>query len=97
MRGPNCCGEDRISLDTKADLIKVFYYCKKKDQPRTTKLNALFALSARQKSITEEKETGSSDVIFKNSGLVAPIEQISNSFVEDLKLLARLAAWFSIK
>ena len=48
------------------------YYCKQKHQPRTTKMNALFSWNARQKGITEEKETGTSEVVFKNSGLVAP-------------------------
>ncbi|MDQ3844949.1 MAG: hypothetical protein M3342_13175 [Bacteroidota bacterium] len=47
------------------------YYCKQKHQPRTTKMNALFSWNAAQKGITEEKETGTSEVLFKNSGLVA--------------------------
>lgn len=46
------------------------YYDKKAGRPRTEKMNLLFALSARQVGITEEKEDGSSDVRFKNSGLV---------------------------
>lgn len=45
------------------------YYSKKKGQTRTTKINSVFALIARQKGVLEEKETGISEVIFKNSGL----------------------------
>ena len=48
-----------------------FYYDKKKWQPRTTKMNPIFSLIARLKGKTEENETGTSEVIFKNSGLVA--------------------------
>ncbi len=48
------------------------YFSKKKGETRTTKINSLFALIARQKGVLEEKETGISEVIFKNSGLVAP-------------------------
>lgn len=56
-----------------------FYYDKKKDRPRTTKLNSVFSVIARLKGNTEEKETGTSEVIFKNSGLVVPtgIEPVS--------------------
>ncbi|MBD0374484.1 MAG: hypothetical protein ICV51_02510, partial [Flavisolibacter sp.] len=54
-----------------AILPEDIYYCKKKHQPRTTKMNALFSWNASHKGVTEEKETGTSEVIFKNSGLVA--------------------------
>ena len=47
------------------------YYSKKIDQPRTLKINSVFTLNARLKGLVEEKETGTSEVIFKNSGLVA--------------------------
>lgn len=48
------------------------YYSKKIDQPRTLKMNSVFTLSARLKGVVEERETGISEVIFKNSGLVVP-------------------------
>ncbi len=48
------------------------YYCKKNGQTRTTKINSVFALVARQKGLLEERETGNFEVIFKKSGLVAP-------------------------
>lgn len=47
------------------------YYSKKNRETRTTKINAVFSLIARQKGICEEKETGIPEVIFRNSGLVA--------------------------
>lgn len=47
------------------------YFSKKNRETRTTKINSVFALIARQKGVLEEKETGTSEVIFKNSGLVA--------------------------
>jgi site-specific DNA recombinase len=47
------------------------FYSKKNRETRTTKINSVFALIARQKGLVEEKETGISEVIFKNSGLVA--------------------------
>ena len=46
------------------------YDSKKINQPRTLKMNSVFTLSARQKGLVEERETGT-EVIFKNSGLVA--------------------------
>lgn len=57
------------------------YFCKKKGETRTTKINSLFALITRQKGVLEEKETGISEVIFKNSGLVAStgIEPVSGA------------------
>ena len=48
-----------------------FYYNKKNGQPRTTKMNPVFSVIARLKGITEEKESGTSEIKFKNSGLVA--------------------------
>lgn len=56
------------------------FYSKKKGETRTTKINSAFTLIARQKGVLEEKETGTSEIIFKNSGLVAPIgiEQFIN-------------------
>lgn len=45
-------------------------YNKKNDQPRTSKINPLFSVIAGLKRNTEEKETGTSEIIFKNSGLV---------------------------
>ncbi len=55
------------------------YYSKKNRKTLTKKINSVFALIARQKGVSEEKETGISEVIFKNSGLVAPtgIEPVS--------------------
>lgn len=47
------------------------FYSKKNRETRTTKINSVFALIARQKGVSEEKETGTSEVTFKNSGLVA--------------------------
>lgn len=47
------------------------FYSKKKGETRTTKINSVFTLIARQKGFLEEKETGTSEIIFKNSGLVA--------------------------
>lgn len=49
-----------------------FFYNKKTDQPRTTKMNSVFTLIACLKGNTEEKETGTSETIFRNSGWVAP-------------------------
>jgi site-specific DNA recombinase len=56
-----------------------FYYNKKNGHPRTTKMNPVFSLIARLKANTEENKTGTSEVIFKNSGLVVPtgIEPVS--------------------
>ncbi len=56
-----------------------FYYNKKNDQPRTTKMNSVFTLIARLKGNAEEKETGISKITLKNSGWVAPtgIEPVS--------------------
>jgi site-specific DNA recombinase len=48
-----------------------FYYDRKNDQPRTTKMNNVFALIAHLKGNTGQKETGTSGIILKNSGLVA--------------------------
>jgi site-specific DNA recombinase len=55
------------------------FFSKKNRETRTTKINSVFALIARQKGLVEENETGISEVIFKNSGLVAPtgIEPVS--------------------
>ncbi len=41
-------------------------------------MNPVFSLIARLKGNTEEKETGTSEIIFKNSGLVVPTRQKSN-------------------
>jgi len=49
-----------------------FYYYRKNDQPRTTKMNSVFALIARLRGNAEEKETGTSKVILRNSGWVVP-------------------------
>lgn len=46
------------------------FYSKKNRETRTTKINSVFALIARQKGLVEERETGISEVIFRNSGLV---------------------------
>jgi site-specific DNA recombinase len=56
-----------------------FFYNKKNDQPRTTKMNSVFALIARLKGNTEENETGTSEIKFRNSGWVVPtgIEPVS--------------------
>ncbi|GAA4740318.1 hypothetical protein GCM10023229_19520 [Flavisolibacter ginsenosidimutans] len=58
---------------------KGIHYSKKTSQPRTVKMNSIFTLIARQKGLVEERETGTSELIFKNSGLVAPtgIEPVS--------------------
>lgn len=48
-----------------------FYYNKKNDQPRATKMNSVFSCIARLKGNAEQKETGISEMILKNSGLVA--------------------------
>lgn len=40
--------------------------------------------------VLEEKETGTFEVVFKNSGLVAPKVEESNQILEDLKQLATL-------
>jgi site-specific DNA recombinase len=47
------------------------YYSKKNGETRTTKINSIFTLIARQKGVIEKKETGTFEVVFKNSGLVA--------------------------
>jgi site-specific DNA recombinase len=47
-----------------------FYYNKKIGRPRTTKMNSVFTLIAHLKGNTEENKNGTSEVIFKNSGLV---------------------------
>lgn len=49
-----------------------FYYNKKNDQPRTTKMNSIFQLIASIKGNTEQNKTGTSEVILKNSGWVVP-------------------------
>ncbi len=58
-----------------------FFYNKKNDQPRTTKMNSVFVLIARLKGNTEENKTGTSDVVFRNSGWVAStgIEPVSGA------------------
>lgn len=65
------------------------YFSKKNRETRTTKINSVFALIAGQKGVLEERETGTSEVIFKNSGLVAPrrIELLS---IADLDARSRL-------
>jgi hypothetical protein len=55
-------------------------------------MNSVFALIACPKGNLEEKETGTSEVIFKDSGLVAPIAQIPNSFFDGLIRLEKLVA-----
>jgi site-specific DNA recombinase len=45
-----------------------FYYDRKNDQPRTTKMNSVFALITRLTGIIEEQKTGTSEVILRNSG-----------------------------
>ncbi len=49
------------------------YYNKKIDQPRTSKLNAMFSLVAGLAGISEKQETRPSELIFKKSGLVIPL------------------------
>ena len=49
-----------------------FYYNKKNDQPRTTKMNSIFQLIASIKGNTEQNKTGTSEMILKNSGWVVP-------------------------
>ncbi len=49
-----------------------FFYNKKNDQPRTTKMNRVFVVIARLKGNVEEKETGTSEIVFRNSGWVVP-------------------------
>lgn len=48
-----------------------FFYNKKNDQPRTTKMNSIFQLIASIKGNSEQNKTGTSEVIFRNSGWVA--------------------------
>jgi len=48
-----------------------FFYNKKNDQPRTPKMIRVFAVIARLKGNVEEKETGTSEIILRNSGWVA--------------------------
>ncbi|GAA4727414.1 recombinase family protein [Flavisolibacter ginsenosidimutans] len=57
------------------------HYSKKIDQPRTVKMNSIFTLTARQKGLVEERGTGTSELIFRNSGLVAStgIEPVSGA------------------
>ena len=55
-------------------------------------MNSVFVLVARLKGNTEEKETGTSEIIFRNSGWVVPVEQFSNFFMEDLRRLATIVA-----
>lgn len=66
------------------------YYNKKIGQPRTTKVNSIFALVARQKGLLAEKETGIFEIIFKNSGLVVPRVENSNLLLQDLRDLQPL-------
>ena len=49
-----------------------FFYNKKNDQPRTTKMNSVFVIIAHLKGNVEEKETGTSEIVFRNSGWVVP-------------------------
>jgi len=67
-----------------------FFYNKKNDQPRTTKMNRVFALIARLKGNVEEKETGTSEIVFRNSGWVAPRVEDSNQILQDLRELSAL-------
>ncbi|MFT3949057.1 MAG: hypothetical protein QM763_18985 [Agriterribacter sp.] len=69
-----------------------FYYNKKNDQPRTTKMNSVFYCIARLKGNTGGKETGTSEVILRNSRVVVPLEQFSNNFMDDLRRLAAIGA-----
>lgn len=64
-----------------------FYYDKKKGKPRTTKMNPVFSLIARLKGNTEENKTGTSEVIFKNSGLVVPTGRESKQVLSYFKFL----------
>ena len=48
-----------------------FYYNKKKGENRTTKMNSVFALIASIKGNSEQNKTGTPEVKFRNSGLVA--------------------------
>lgn len=59
-----------------------FFYNKKNDQTRTTKMNSLFYCIARLKGNTEEKKAGTSEVILKNSGWVVPTGLVSNKAME---------------
>jgi hypothetical protein len=61
-----------------------FFYTKKNDQPRTTKMNTVFVLIARLKGNTGEKETGTSEIIFRNSGWVEGSGRKSNFLIMDL-------------
>lgn len=59
-----------------------FFYNKKNDQTRTTKMNSLFYCIARLKGNTEEKKAGTSEVILKNYGWVAPQKLESNKIIQ---------------
>jgi hypothetical protein len=58
------------------------FYDKKNHQPRTPKINLLFSAIAQLKRNTEENKTGTSEIIFKNSGLVAPRVNNSNEVIQ---------------
>lgn len=83
-----------LTLDKQKLQFSIFpeeiYYSKKIDQTRTLKMNSIFTLSARQKRLVEEKETGTSEVIFKNSGLVAPTDNLPHQIIRILKKLCMI-------
>ncbi len=69
------------------------HYSKKIDQPRTVKMNSVFTLSARQKGRVEENKTGTSELIFRNSGLVAPTDNLSHQITVILKKLCLIMSY----
>lgn len=59
-----------------------FFYDKQNDQTRTEKMNSVFATIASLRGNIEQKETGTPEIIFKNSGLVVPEKLVSNKIIK---------------
>ncbi|MGZ3915679.1 MAG: hypothetical protein ACXVBN_03305, partial [Flavisolibacter sp.] len=60
---------------------------RKNPEIRSTKINSIFALLVCKKFVLKEKETGTLEVIFKNSGLVAPDDNLLHQIIPILKKL----------
>jgi hypothetical protein len=65
---PSLCAssgyKEKQELQKKIIFPEGIFYSKKKGETRTTKINSVFALIARQKRVLEEKETRTFEVIF---------------------------------
>jgi hypothetical protein len=59
---------------------------------RTCKMNSVFSSISEQSRLYQQEEFSSPLFLDSNSGLVVPLEQFSNHFMDDLRRLAAMIA-----